>query len=319
MARNRKLNTIFFYIFKFFVFAFAYFYTYEKLKNISISSVSYSSNFVVIIITEFFLMLINWGFEAKKWQNLVEIFQKLTIKAAFKQILIGLSIGFFTPNRVGELPARASFLPKGKKMKGAAAATIGSFAQLSTTFIFGFIGLIFYRKIFFPSKYFWYFFLFLCFISFFLLIIYFFRNKFLYVFEKLGVKGSYRKYLLFLKNYKRCNKCNILIYSVLRYVIFSFQFYLLLKLFKINISFSESISPIFVYFLIITIIPSFFLADIGIRGSVSIYIFGNFSANHYGIFLSSVILWLINIFIPASIGYILLLRTKTEAYTTGIE
>jgi hypothetical protein len=66
------------------------------------------------------------------------------------------------------------------------------------------------------------------------------------------------------------------------------------------------------------IIPTIALTELGIRGSVALYIFGLYSgqvlpvsgANSLGIFAASTLLWTINLGIPALIGTIFVFRLQ---------
>jgi hypothetical protein len=73
-----------------------------------------------------------------------------------------------------------------------------------------------------------------------------------------------------------------------------------------------------VMFLVITVIPTIALAELGIRGSISIYLIGLFFEKYnifteqidIGIFSASSALWLINIIIPAIAGTFFVFKLK---------
>ena len=73
-----------------------------------------------------------------------------------------------------------------------------------------------------------------------------------------------------------------------------------------DILFNEFIMHAPIYFFFITLIPSFFLADIGIRGSVSLFVFAQFEAQMPLILLAIFFLWFINVVVPALLGTIVL-------------
>jgi hypothetical protein len=60
------------------------------------------------------------------------------------------------------------------------------------------------------------------------------------------------------------------------------------------------------------ILPSIVIADLGIRGSVSIFILGQFSENTQGILTASVVLWIINIMLPSILGLFLYTNRKNS-------
>jgi uncharacterized membrane protein YbhN (UPF0104 family) len=104
-------------------------------------------------------------------------------------------------------------------------------------------------------------------------------------------------------------------YSLVRYLIFSFQQYLLLQAFAVNIDFMTCFQLTAISFLLITIIPSIALGELGIRGSVNIAVFGMVVNNSFGILAATFMLWLINLAIPALLGAVsmLYIRVKKEA------
>ena len=55
-------------------------------------------------------------------------------------------------------------------------------------------------------------------------------------------------------------------------------------------------------FLFMTLTPTIALTEIGIRGSIAVLVLGIFSNNIIGILSSTVVLWIINLIIPAIIG-----------------
>jgi hypothetical protein len=101
-----------------------------------------------------------------------------------------------------------------------------------------------------------------------------------------------------------------LLLSLLRYVIFSTQFYLLLRIFDVGLPLSQGLILIPVIYLVMTLVPSIALIDLGIRGSVSIFIIGLYfkksglisADTELAILTSSTVLWLVNLIIPAILG-----------------
>ena len=55
-------------------------------------------------------MLVNWSLEAYKWGALVDRFQSLSFSKKLISVLMGLSIGFLTPNRIGDYAGRLRFI-----------------------------------------------------------------------------------------------------------------------------------------------------------------------------------------------------------------
>ena len=93
-------------------------------------------------------------------------------------------------------------------------------------------------------------------------------------------------------------------------MVFSFQYFLVLKAFNINLNSWNEILLIPLCFLVTSAIPTLLISEIGVRGSVALFIFGVLTNNHYAIVLSSLILWCINVAIPAIFGLLFIKRLK---------
>ena len=90
--------------------------------------------------------------------------------------------------------------------------------------------------------------------------------------------------------------------SAVRYAVFAFQFYLLLKICGIDLSVSEMMSNIALSFLLTSLIPSIALGELGVRGSVNLHLFSLNHSNDTAVLVASFLLWLINLAVPALIG-----------------
>lgn len=262
-------------------------------------------------------MFINWAFEAFKWTILVENFQIVSFKNALKSTTMGIVFGLFTPNRLGEIPGKTILLQKGNRAKGTLAASVGSFAQFTVTFILGLIGIVFilfylkniaFRNIFTNNIS-----ILLAFFALLILILYFNIEKILRFFQKNKFSSKFLSKLEFITNYDNNKLTQVLILSLLRYLVFSLQFYLLLLFFNINLPTIIAFSSIFSIFLMINILPNFVVADLGIRGSISIFVFGQFIAIRPEIISAPILLWFINIVIPALVGQFFISKIKIKS------
>lgn len=89
-------------------------------------------------------MLLNWGIEAYKWKFLVQKINPIKLQRTFKAVWTGVTLGLFTPNRVGEFGGRILYVPRKFRIKAVIVSLIGSFSQNIATIFFGVIGLIIY-------------------------------------------------------------------------------------------------------------------------------------------------------------------------------
>lgn len=101
--------------------------------------------------------------------------------------------------------------------------------------------------------------------------------------------------------------------ATLKYVVFSHQFYFLLSLFKLNISYAAALSAISSVYLISAIIPMLSLFDAIIKGTIAVYIFSYFKIDSVVILSITTLMWLLNFAIPAIIGSYFVLLFKPNS------
>jgi uncharacterized membrane protein YbhN (UPF0104 family) len=247
------------------------------------------------------LMFLNWGIEAVKWRFTIRNIEEISIFKSFKLIFTGITLGFLTPNRIGEIPARALLLNGSNVKEITLKTTVASFSQLLITLFFGIIGFCFtfnnFSYIINPIV--WIVILSLGLLL--LLLVYFRTNKLESIFNR---SKFIREKELFrgLSGFSVLELFNILLLSLLRYIVFVFQYYLVLKAFGVYLSDIYAILLIPVCFMVASFIPTILISEIGIRGSVALFVFGTISNMDIQIILASMVLWLINIALPILLG-----------------
>jgi hypothetical protein len=90
--------------------------------------------------------------------------------------------------------------------------------------------------------------------------------------------------------------------SIVRYLIFSHQFYFLLRLFGIETDYITLMALITSMYLLASIIPGLALLDWLIKGSVAIWVFSFIGINELIIVTITLLMWLLNFGLPALIG-----------------
>lgn len=286
-------------------------------SNIFFSNTANFLLFIAILV----LMIINWSIEALKWQKLINKIQYFSFFDSLGAVISGVTVGVFTPNRVGEIGGRIAFLDKGKRTYGVLATAIGSYAQFISTMIIGIVGFIIFLLIY-PEKIMLttifneliaiLLFLVLCL----LIWIYFNIQKAASVLLKINFFKKRSEQIQQISSVQIKSMFLILVLSILRYSVFFIQFYILLIIFNVKINLLEAFVSIGLTYLFMTIIPTTTLIELGIRGSLALFFIGIFSDNVIGIVLASIILWIINIAIPAVVGSYFLIKsgnTKTFA------
>ena len=224
------------------------------------------------------------------------------------------------PNRVGDYLGRVFVLKTANRMQAVLVTIIGSVSQLLTTLIYGSLAVLF----FFP----WYWdmdvqmniwiysglvfgILIMIFIS-----VFAYLNFASFTDISKRISGRFyvriKKYTEVFMLYDSKNLLMVLLISGLRYVVFSFQFYLLLRAFQVPINYYSAIVLIGLIYLLMTIIPTIALTELGVRGSVSLYVFALYleplglwgQNSSLGVLSATSILWLINLALPALLGVI---------------
>lgn len=282
------------------------------LQNFQVFDKQLLLGFVIVL----FGMLINWGLESLKWQYLLRKIHLIGFFTSFKAVISGLTISIWMPNRMGEYLGRILYVPIDKSIKVILSTIIGSISQLITTIIFGSAALILYLIIQdFDIYMIWLLSSLILFTSLFSVFLYF--NIYLIntiipdINKKFAIKV--KKYINVFSYYKKNELLYILILSVIRYLVFSTQFYLLLIIYDLQISVYLGYMLISIVFLVQSLIPTIALTEIGIRGAVSVYFLGQYAGtSQIGILMSAYSLWLINIVLPALCGafFIILIKSR---------
>ncbi|WP_238568366.1 lysylphosphatidylglycerol synthase domain-containing protein [Algibacter lectus] len=292
----------------------AFYFIYDKLaynSELSFSNfISFLSINAIFTIKNTFILLIlsslNWLFEIIKWQTLISTLKKISLKQALKQTLGSLTASLITPNRIGEYGAKAMFyLPKLRKHV-MLINLISNLQQMSVTIILGAIGLF-------------------AFINTYNLEANYARLIVTVVIGiitvslillglaqyEIGIKWTpLLKLKVFIENFPG-EKIRIgFSLSLVRYAIFSFQFFYLLQIFQIEISYLDSMMVITTMYLLVSIIPTIFIFDVVIKGSVAVYLFEFLGVNDLVILSVITIMWILNFVLPSLIGSYFVIQFK---------
>ena len=253
-----------------------------------------------------FLTLFNWFFEILKWQKLVQIVQKISFKDALEQSLGGLTASLVTPNRIGDYGAKVMYYTNRFKGKIVLLNLVGNISQMTITTVFGVIGLTIFVN-FYQVDINYYRVTRFVFILLIIAILSFFGVKH----RRFKVKGhSYVDLIDFIKSITINVKAKTLVFSLIRYLIFSFQFYFFLSVFGVAIDYLDAMVVITSMYFLASIIPSISIFDVVIKGSVAVFLFSFLKINELTILTIITSMWLLNFVIPSVFGgyYILNFR-----------
>lgn len=288
---------------------------FKELDELTFPSYFNSSIDLLIFLIVVLLMILNWGIETIKWKILIDKIQLFSFADAIKAVFAGVTIGIFTPNRVGEIGGRILFLDKGKRTFGVLATGIGSFAQFITTITTGIFGFVLFLLLFPDNNTINSIFnkisaIGLLLILLILIWIYFNIKIIKPILLKIPFFKTRTDQLEYLSETKFISLLKVLLLSFARYFVFITQFFLLLIFFNIHLTLIQAYISISLIYLFATLIPTTTLVELGIRGSLAIFFIGMFSDNILGIILSTTFLWFINLAIPSIIGSVFFVKNN---------
>ena len=257
--------------------------------------------------------------EATKWRMVIRPLESLSLGRALLAVFSGLAVAISTPNRIGEFGGRILYLREESRLEAIPLTFVGSLAQLIATFCLGIPAVVFvfygFRWVSLPPM------LSATWIRVLILVgLGGVLAGFLLVFFKLrhfrGWMTQWNWFSRMDKYFEGLNRIGnktlkwLLVLSILRFVIFSVQYLILLRVFEVHLPVFQGFWIIALIYLILSIIPSVAVAELGIRGQIGLTLIGLFSANKLGIIAATIGIWLINLVLPALLGTLLLLGIK---------
>ncbi|MGQ1785948.1 MULTISPECIES: lysylphosphatidylglycerol synthase domain-containing protein [unclassified Saccharicrinis] len=282
----------------------------EDLSVPEITESAYNS-LPILAIAQLFLLCLNIFFETKKWQWLLRSLLTLQFRQSINMVLAGFASGIFTPAKIGEPVGRIMHLSKKWWAKATVLNYIGGIIQNIIIFVIGALCFAFSWEHFSIN-------LSLRSGMYILFLGVIVSVMFVVTLKRQWLKQALKRFF-YQKRIKRpveellsmtiSNLTLIFGYSFLRYLIYNFQLLLLLWYLGYSITL-ESLLMIPVYFMLITVAPSFFIADLGVRGSVALFVFSDFGLSDVYIVLIVTTLWLLNQAVPALVGCTLILFGK---------
>ena len=258
--------------------------------------------FIVVL-----LMPLNITLEALKWKVLMSKMAEVSFLNALKSVLSGFTTGFVTPNRIGEIIGRLQHVDESKKAHAAIFVLVNSLTQniaiavigMPALLVFGFTDVL----VGFSVKYILMAVLLL--FAFFVIILFmlpriakfpFLKNKWSVFADLSTLKSGY----ILMPG----------LLSMIRFVVFCVQFYLLLLFFNVSISAFEGLVAIPSMYLLVTFTPALAFTEVLTRTSYAVYFIGAYTGNTSAVLGTAFTLWLINYAIPMLPGALMLLKKK---------
>ena len=328
-----KLNKTYNILIRLSIFVLTFYYLYDQLFNKHnlpsfwehFSVLTEERSFRLLFLVVLFLLPVNLLLESYKWKLLIDKLEQVTHWNALKAVLAGISVSMFMPNRTGDFLGRVFILKKANRIQASLITVLGSLAQLLTTILFGVIALVilnhnlliqyhlmnwlFYAGIIVTA---------LILIAL-LVLAYINFSAFSLIIQKISGRlySKIKQYVEIFAWYDSDILWKVLLLSILRYLVFSFQFFILMKMFEIKINYPQAMVVISLIYLVMSVIPTIALSELGVRGSVSLYVFDIFFGistlpgyTAEKIVAASSALWFLNLAIPAISGIFFIFKLK---------
>lgn len=271
----------------------------------------FSHGNLLLLLAVILIMPLNWGIEALKWKAGAAVLQRISFGNALASVLAGVAVSMAGPNRTGEFLGRITALTKERRISGSFISIHISFAQTVVTILAGFLALLLLDPVILPltiNRGFLYV-AFIC-ISVFAVVIYY---RFT-IFYRLLKSPPLSRWFAAGEDSEVIIGNRLLSYnfalSLFRYILFSLQFVLIMKWCEIELAFFDLYIATAVIYLFMAVMPSFTLAELGIRGTVSVFVMGWFAVPSAPVILAASVIWIINLAIPAAVGAVILAAKK---------
>ncbi|NPA37366.1 MAG: hypothetical protein GXO47_11010 [Chlorobi bacterium] len=281
-----------------------------KYENWGTSFGFIDKNRIWLLIIQLLLWGINLFFESLKWYMLIRPFSHTTsLGSSVKMVLSGFTTGSITPGKIGEPGGKILLLSTENRASGVLASVYGSFLTNVAILLIALsvLPIVISKDILrFQDKlnnYQLYYFaggIFIVFVSFAAL-------YFTFKYFKLKVKNTrWEVSEKFFMNLRPSRTIPLFLITLARVITFNIQLYLWFLIF--GQQGTDIVLLIPVYFAVITLFPSFFLVDLGIRGSAAVFIFGMIITNIPVILSVIFFLWLLNVAVPSLLGSVFIIN-----------
>jgi uncharacterized membrane protein YbhN (UPF0104 family) len=258
---------------------------------------------------------INWGFEALKWQLLLRRVQPVTFWQAYQGVLAGVSLGFALPAQLGDTAGRVLSL-RTHRTEAVGASLMSGGMQFYVALVFGAIAWpLHLAQV--PERN--------TSAGFLLLLLLIFlaslgivfgvvRRPLLNWLERHTVLRRFTAYWVVTQQYEDREIALALGVAALRYLVFSFQFYLAMRLIGLTFPPDVAAAGIGLVFLVKTIAPAFnLLSDLGIREAAALWVFVPFGVSPSLLLTTTLTLWLANVLLPVLVGLIWVWKLKLRS------
>jgi len=324
MKLNKNIKIFLNYVLGPLLFAWLSYSVFKQIRNqpnleeswLNIKA-SFTDTRVLNFIFVFVLMFVNWSLEALKWKISVQGVQPVSFFKSLKAIFSGVSFSVTTPNRTGEYLGRVLYMDDGNRLRVISLTILGSISQLLITIFFGMLGLLILRPdIDNMSLSGWMEWLkdlgiIGALLAFIVLTVFYFRIGWLV--KWIDKIPAIKKYIWLINELEKTDTTlllRLLSISLLRYLVFATQYFLLFHFFGVEVNWWQGFWATAIVFFVMAITPTIELFEVVKKMYVTKEIFAIFTVNTLAIGFVTTTIWCINLVIPAAIGSLLILGIK---------
>lgn len=246
---------------------------------------------------------------------------EVTLRRAYGALFCGFALGFFTPGRVGEFAGRAFYLEHGNKWTISAIILAERLLGMIVVMAVGAGALYFFILMTAPpvATAWWGMMVFGLGAAVSLSAVLLFPRAGFRVLSRLIRSERVLDKIRFLSQLSAKRMLGYLSLSALRYGIYTSQFYLLLRAFAQEASIVAGYAGVALTFFVKFITPPVTLMDIGIREGAAVYFISQFGIPEAAAFNAALLIFFVNIMIPASIGLPFIFKMRFRKTKQAVE
>ncbi len=258
------------------------------------------------------MMLMNWAIEVVKWKYLSRRIEVISWWKAIKSVFCGLTWAIFTPNRIGEYGGRILLLKPRSRARGAIAMGVGLFAQLVLTSVFGSLSIAWFIATYLPTPDSVKFGVWLLAIIYALafMVLYFNVHWVDYLVGKFRFLRKIKPFFSILEDFTARELLYVILLSLLRFIIFTSQYVVLMLVFLPELPFVSMVLMIFILFFIQSAVPSLDIFDFSVRSFVASNLYSYITSQEIAVMAIVSCIWFVNLILPAIIGSVFVLNVN---------
>lgn len=284
----------------------------DLLIDLSYLEIERKYSFLLLAIT---LLVLNWSLEAQKWKLAMNEFVQMDFSTSIKSVLTGVTVGLFTPAKLGEYAGRMLLVKQEERAASAIATLLNSMAQMLVTIVVGLFGAIAFAdklnyvdidmsKIYVGGL--------LGLVG--IMGVFVMLPELIKYLSRFSFLGRYLINLQELKVSKRV-LFSILALAAIRYAVYATQYICIFYFLAMEYCIVEFAGYISLVFFIQSLMPLPPIAAFIGRGGIALLVFSTLGINELVILYATLLIWIINLLIPSLCGLGIIMKHKTQSIT----